>query len=114
MRMPTGLPDNIRWNAEAASDREQRRDKLCTLDGILVQLEEKSLIGRGQAPAPLSTYRRFCQVAGISPQAEPPAVLDLLEATLAIQEAYMIPIRARRSTRPTQPPKPPLGLVLLP
>ena len=96
MRMPTGLPDNIRWNAEAASDREQRRDKLCTLDGILVQLEELSLKGKGQEQAPLALYRRFCRTVGMRPGTEPPSGLDLLEITLAAQDSYMLQVRPVR------------------
>ena len=74
----------LQWAPETETYRSRRREILCELDGLLVQIEEMNLRGLPTPPRVLAQLRR-CGVA-VSPE-DPPA--DVVEAVFAAQERFM-------------------------
>jgi hypothetical protein len=74
----------LTWAPEDESERAERREALCELDGLLAQLEQVNLKGGVIPPRVLVSLRRRGVVL-------PPRVnaADLIEAIFAVQERYM-------------------------
>jgi hypothetical protein len=76
--------NQLQWTAETESYRTRRREILCELDGLLVQIEELNLRGQPMPPRILAQLRR----RGVSVGADcSPA--DMVEAIFAAQERFM-------------------------
>ena len=74
----------LTWVPEEETDRAERREALCELDGLLAQLEQVNLKGGVIPPRVLVALRRH----GVSIQARVNAA-ELIEAIFAVQEQFM-------------------------
>jgi hypothetical protein len=74
----------LQWAPERDTYRARRREVLCELDGLLIQVEEVNL--RGQAPPPRVIDRLRHHGVQVSQAASP---ADLVEAIFAAQERFM-------------------------
>lgn len=110
VRLPSGLPDNLVWPVESAIERDRRREALCALDGVVLQLEEQIEMGLAQQPALPRLFRQVQAAAhGILAVQEGASALELFEETMRVEELYTRPThhvyrsrpRAPRAERPT-------------
>ncbi len=74
----------LQWAPERDTYRARRREVLCELDGLLVQVEEVNL--RGQAPPARVLSRLRYHGVQVSQAA---SAADLVEAIFAAQERFM-------------------------
>jgi hypothetical protein len=76
--------NQLSWTEEEDESRSHRRDVLCELDGLLVQLEEVNLRGGAVPSRVLIALRRRGVMArpGVNPA-------ELIEAIFGAQEAFM-------------------------
>src|SRR5487761_1074725 len=76
--------NQLQWAPETDTYRSRRREILCELDGLLVQIEEMNLRGQPLPPRVFAQLRR----RGVPVPAEA-APADLVEAIFAAQERFM-------------------------
>ncbi|MGA8017092.1 MAG: hypothetical protein WCB85_14370 [Candidatus Dormiibacterota bacterium] len=76
--------NQLQWAPETETYRSGRREILCELDGLLVQIEEMNLRGQPMPPRVITQLRRrgVAVGAGASPA-------DMVEAVFAAQERFM-------------------------
>ncbi len=84
MALRTRMVKQVTWVAEDEETRASRREELCELDGLLMQLEEVNVRG-SVVPVRLLLALRRHGIA-INRQASVP---DLIEAVFTAQERYM-------------------------
>jgi hypothetical protein len=76
--------NQLQWAPETETYRARRREILCELDGLLVQIEEMNLRGQPMPPRILAQLRR----RGVAVGADASAA-DVVEAVFAAQERFM-------------------------
>lgn len=76
--------NQLQWAPETESYRARRREILCELDGLLVQIEEMNLRGQPM-PRRVIVQLRRCGV-DVTAEASP---ADMVEAVFAAQERFM-------------------------
>lgn len=74
----------VTWTLEEQVERDRRRQELCELDGLLMQLEETNIKGRAVPVRVLLSLRRH----GIVVTRDSTAA-ELIEAVFDMQERYM-------------------------
>jgi len=76
--------NQLQWAPETDTYRARRREVLCELDGLLMQIEEMNLRGQPMPPWVVGQLRR--RGVSVSPEA---TSADLVEAIFAAQERFM-------------------------
>ncbi len=76
--------NQLQWASETESYRARRREILCELDGLLVQIEELNIRGQPLPPRILTQLRRRGVMVGADWSAA-----DMVEAIFAAQERFM-------------------------
>jgi hypothetical protein len=76
--------NQLQWAPETESYRARRREILCELDGLLVQVEELNLRGQPMPPRIHAQLRRRGVMVGSDCSAA-----DMVEAIFAAQERFM-------------------------
>jgi len=76
--------NQLQWAPETETYRSRRREILCELDGLLIEIEEMNLRGQPMPPRVLAQLRRRGVAVG---QEATPA--DMVEAVFAAQERFM-------------------------
>jgi len=76
--------NQLAWSAEEGERRDERREVLCELDGMLAQLEEINL-RVGEVPTRILVALRRRGIP-IRPKISP---AELIESIFAVQEHYM-------------------------
>jgi hypothetical protein len=74
----------LQWSPETEAARDERRQALCELDGLLTQLEEVNLRGTPIPTRVLVALRR--RGVAFRPRI---SAAELIEAVFAVQEQYM-------------------------
>jgi hypothetical protein len=76
--------NQLQWAPETDTYRSRRREVLCELDGLLIEIEEMNLRGQPLPPRVTAQLRR--RGVAVSPEA---TSADLVEAIFAAQERFM-------------------------
>ena len=76
--------NQLQWAPETDTYRSRRREVLCELDGLLIEIEEMNLRGQPLPPRVMAQLRR--RGVAVSPEANS---ADLVEAIFAAQERFM-------------------------
>jgi hypothetical protein len=76
--------NQLQWAPETETYRARRREILCELDGLLVQIEEMNVRGQPLPPRVIAQLRR--RGVGVTAQDAP---ADVVEAVFAAQERFM-------------------------
>jgi hypothetical protein len=77
--------NHLSWPAENGTIRQQRRQALCELDGLLSQLEEMNLRGTEVPGRVRAALRRHGAVVS-----DDDGAAQLIELIFAVQERYML------------------------
>ena len=76
--------NQLQWAPETETLRARRREILCELDGLLIQIEEMNLRGHPIPPRVIAQLRR--RGVAVGPEDCP---ADMVEAVFAAQERFM-------------------------
>src|ERR1017187_4882955 len=77
--------NQLQWASETDTYRSRRREVLCELDGLLIEIEEMNLRGQPLPPRVVAQLRR--RGVPVAPQA---SSADLVEAIFAAQERFTL------------------------